>query len=71
VSEESIMGRLEQLDKATRRAAEVIEQLRAERDALNGRVQGLEGDLRAARQERKEVLAQLDVILKELDKLQP
>jgi uncharacterized coiled-coil DUF342 family protein len=71
VSEESVMGRLEQLDKAARRAAEVIEQLRAERDALTGRVQGLEGELRAARQERKEVLAQLDTILKELDKLQP
>jgi uncharacterized coiled-coil DUF342 family protein len=71
VSEESVMGRLGQLDKAARRAAEVIEQLRAERDALTGRVQGLEGELRAVRQERKEVLAQLDTILKELDKLQP
>ena len=47
-------------------------ELRRERDALRARIQTLEQDraeLTSLRQERKEVLSQVDSILKELDKL--
>ena len=46
--------------------------MRKERDALQAKVTGLEadrGELQALKQERKDVLAQVDSILKELDKL--
>jgi FtsZ-binding cell division protein ZapB len=66
------MERLEQLEQSVKRAAETIAKVRAERDGLNVRIEALESEraeLRALRQERKEVLAQVDGILKELDKL--
>jgi DNA repair exonuclease SbcCD ATPase subunit len=69
---ENLSERLEQLEKAVRQAAEVIGRLRKERDALQARVAAMEQDraeLASLRQERKEVLAQVDGILKELDKL--
>ena len=71
--------RLEQLEKSVRRAAETITRLRKERDSLQAKVAGVEAKLATAegdraelaslRQERKEVLAQVDGILKELDRL--
>lgn len=73
MSEDNLQQRLEQLEKAARRAAETIERLRADREALQARLQAAEADraeLRALRQERKEVLAQVDGILKELDRLE-
>jgi predicted nucleic acid-binding Zn-ribbon protein len=76
---EGLTDRLEQLEKSVRRAAETITRLRKERDSLQARVAGLEAKLGAAegdraelaslRQERKEVLSQVDGILKELDRL--
>jgi FtsZ-binding cell division protein ZapB len=76
---EGLVERLEQLEKSVRRAAETITRLRKERDGLQARVAGLEAKLTGAdgdraeltslRQERKEVLAQVDGILKELDRL--
>jgi predicted nucleic acid-binding Zn-ribbon protein len=76
---EGLTDRLEQLEKSVRRAAETITRLRKERDSLQAKVVGLEGKLGAAegdraelaslRQERKEVLSQVDGILKELDRL--
>jgi FtsZ-binding cell division protein ZapB len=76
---EGLMERLDQLEKSARRAAETITRLRKERDGLQAKVAGLEARLTAAegeraelvtlRQERKEVLAQVDGILKELDRL--
>lgn len=76
---EGLTERLEQLEKSVRRAAETITRLRKERDSLQARVVGVEAKLAAAegdraelaglRQERKEVLAQVDGILKELDRL--
>jgi FtsZ-binding cell division protein ZapB len=76
---EGLTERLEQLEKSVRRAAETITRLRKERDHLQAKVVGLEGKLQHAegeraeltslRQERKEVLAQVDGILKELDRL--
>ncbi|HEY7870338.1 MAG TPA: cell division protein ZapB [Methylomirabilota bacterium] len=76
---ESLTERLEQLEKSARRAAETITRLRKERDGLQAKVAGLEAKLHHAdgeraelaglRQERKEVLAQVDSILKELDRL--
>jgi FtsZ-binding cell division protein ZapB len=76
---EGLTERLEQLEKSVRRAAETITRLRKERDNLQGKVAGLEAKLSAAegertelvslRHERKEVLAQVDGILKELDRL--
>jgi predicted nucleic acid-binding Zn-ribbon protein len=72
--------RLEALEKSVRRAAEAIARLRRERETLQARVTQLEGklagtegeksELQALRQERKDVLAQVDSILKELDKLE-
>ena len=76
---EGLTERLEQLEKSVRRAAETITRLRKERDSLQAKVVGLEAKLAAAegdraelaslRQERKEVLSQVDGILKELDRL--
>jgi len=69
---EGLVERLEQLEKSVKQAAEAIAQLRRERDALQARVQAMEQDraeLASLRQERKEVLAQVDGILKELDRL--
>lgn len=76
---EGLTDRLEQLEKSVRRAAETITRLRKERDSLQAKVAGLEAKLGAAegdraelaslRQERKEVLSQVDGILKELDRL--
>lgn len=76
---EGLTERLEQLEKSVRRAAETITRLRKERDNLQGKVAGLEAklqhvegeraELTSLRQERKEVLAQVDGIIKELDRL--
>jgi FtsZ-binding cell division protein ZapB len=76
---EGLVERLEQLEKSVRRAAETITRLRKERDGLQAKAAGLEAKLTGAdgdraelaslRQERKEVLAQVDGILKELDRL--
>ena len=77
---DNLSERLEALEKSVRRAAEAIARLRRERDTLQSRVAQLEGrlgstdadkgELQALRQEHKEVLSQVDSILKELDKLQ-
>lgn len=69
---ENLSERLEQLEKSVKQAAEAIAQLRKEREALQARVVAMEQDraeLLSLRQERKEVLSQVDGILKELDKL--
>lgn len=69
---ENLSERLEHLERSVKQAAEAIGALRRERDALQARVAALEQDraeLASLRQERKEVLAQVDGILKELDKL--
>ena len=77
---DNLSERLEALEKSVRQAAEAIARLRRERDTLQSRVAQLEGrlgstdadkgELQALRQERKDVLSQVDSILKELDKLQ-
>ena len=84
---EGLVERLNQLEQAVRRAAELIARLRAERATLEKRAaeQGREledlrsragaseqerGELARLRQERKAVLAQVETILKELDKLE-
>ena len=69
---EDLSARVEQLEQSVKRAVEALAGLRKERDALQGRVGALEAEhaeLLSLRQERKEVLAQVDGILKELDKL--
>lgn len=69
---EMLTERLEQLEQSIRRAADVVARLKAERDALQIKVVALEADrqeLNRLRQERAEVLTQVDGILKELDKL--
>jgi len=68
---ENLSERVAELEKSVKRAAEAIALLRKERDALQAKVTGLEadrGELQALKQERKDVLAQVDSILKELDK---
>ena len=70
---DNLADRLVELEQSVRRAAEVIAKLRAERDALQIRLDALEPErteLRALRQERKEMLGQVDAILKELDRLE-
>ena len=69
---ENLSELVAELEKSVKRAAEAIALLRKERDALQAKVTGLEadrGELQALKQERKDVLAQVDSILKELDKL--
>ena len=70
---DSLVQRLEQLEQSIKRAADVIARLRAERDALKTRIDGFEterSELRTLKQERKDVLTQVDAILRELDKIE-
>jgi len=69
---EPLGERLEALEKAVRRAAEVIAALRKERDTLASRIGAGDRDraeLQLLRQERKETLSQVNAILKEMEKL--
>jgi FtsZ-binding cell division protein ZapB len=69
---ENLSERLEHLERSVKQAAEAIAALRKEREALQARVAAMEQDrleLLSLRQERKDVLTQVDGILKELDKL--
>jgi|RhiMetdeSRZDD1v2_1073273.scaffolds.fasta_scaffold1806070_2 phage shock protein A len=71
--DDTLTQRLAELEQHVRRAADVIDRLRGEREQLQAKVQALEAEraeLRALKQERKDVLAQVDAILKELDKLE-
>jgi DNA repair ATPase RecN len=70
---ENLAERLAELEQAVRRATETIAKVKSERDALQARLDALEperAELRQLRQERKDVLTQVDSILKELDKLE-
>ena len=69
---ENLAERLTELEKSVKRAVEIIAALRRERDGLEARLAAMQAErpeLLGLRQERKEVLAQVDSILKELDKL--
>ena len=69
---EDLTERVAELEKSVKRAVEVIAALRQERDALDAKLVAAEAErreLQGLRQERKEVLQQVDGILKELDKL--
>ena len=73
IMSENVAERLEHLEKSVKRAVETIALLRRERDGLQAKLAGLEAEHRellALRQERKDVLTQVDSILKELDKLE-
>ena len=70
---ENLSQRLEQLERSVKQAADAIGALRKEREALQARIAAMEQDrveLQSLRQERKDVLTQVDGILKELDKLE-
>lgn len=69
---EPLAERLEELEKAVRRAAEVIATLRRERDTLASKAGAGESDraeLQRLRQERKETLSQVNGMLKDMEKL--
>ena len=69
---ENLSERVADLEQSVKRAVEAIGLLRKERDALLSRLEVMEAErreLHALKQERKEVLAQVDSILKELDRL--
>jgi septal ring factor EnvC (AmiA/AmiB activator) len=69
---EPVGERLEDLEKSVRRAAEVIVMLRKERESLQGKLAAGEADraeLQKLRQERKEMLGQINAMLKEMEKL--
>jgi septal ring factor EnvC (AmiA/AmiB activator) len=69
---EPVGERLEDLEKAVRRAAEVIVMLRKERESLQAKLTAGEADraeLQKLRQERKETLGQINAMLKEMEKL--
>jgi SMC interacting uncharacterized protein involved in chromosome segregation len=69
---DTLAQRLELLEQAIKRATREIERLRADRDTLKARIEGFDAEraeLRALRQERKEMVTQMDAILRELDKL--
>ena len=59
---ESVLERLTQLEEAVRRAAETLTRLRDENDRLRRDVKRLED-------ERRQVLGQVDALLKDLGKL--
>jgi septal ring factor EnvC (AmiA/AmiB activator) len=69
---EPLVERVEELEKAVRRAAEVIVMLRKERDTLaskSGSGDADRAELGRLRQERKEMLGQVNAMLKEMEKL--
>ena len=69
---EPLGERLEELEKAVRRAAEVIAMLRKERETLHAKIAAGDADraeLGRLRQERKEMLGQVNTMLKEMEKL--
>lgn len=69
---EQVGERLEDLEKSVRRAAEVIVMLRKERESLQVKLAAGEADraeLQKLRQERKEMLGQINAMLKEMEKL--
>jgi hypothetical protein len=69
---DTLAQRLEMLEAAIKRATGQIERLRAERDTLKTRLESYEAEraeLRALKQERKDIVNQMDAILRELDKL--
>jgi septal ring factor EnvC (AmiA/AmiB activator) len=69
---EPLGERLEDLEKAVRRAAEVIAMLRKERETLQAKIGAADADraeLQRLRQERKEMLGQVNAMLKEMEKL--
>ena len=59
---ESVVDRLTQLEEAVRRAAETLTRLRDENDRLRRDVKRLED-------ERRQMLGQVDALLKDLGKL--
>jgi hypothetical protein len=62
VSDSDIGGRLTQLEEAVRRAADTLTRLREDNERLRRDVKRLED-------ERRQVLGQVDAILKDLGKL--
>jgi len=69
---EPLGERLEELEKAVRRAAEAIAMLRKERETLQAKIAAGDADraeLARLRQERKEMLGQVNTMLKEMEKL--
>jgi len=69
---EPLGERLEELEKAVRRAAEAIAMLRKERETLQAKLAAADADraeLGRLRQERKEMLGQVNTMLKEMEKL--
>ena len=69
---DTLAQRLVMLEAAIKRATTQIERLRAERDTLKTRLESYEAEraeLKALKQERKEIVGQMDAILRELDKL--
>jgi septal ring factor EnvC (AmiA/AmiB activator) len=69
---EPLVERVEELEKAVRRAAEVIVMLRKERDTLTSKLGTGDADraeLGRLRQERKDMLGQVNAMLKEMEKL--
>ncbi len=69
---EPVGERLEDLEKSVRRAAEVIVMLRKERESLQAKLTAGVADraeLQKLRQERKEMLGQINAMLKEMEKL--
>jgi hypothetical protein len=69
---EPLGERLEELEKAVRRAAEAIAMLRKERETLQAKVAAGDTDraeLGRLRQERKEMLGQVNTMIKEMEKL--
>src|SRR5262249_61022254 len=69
---EPVGERLEDLEKSVRRAAEVIVMLRKERESLQAKLAAGEADraeLQRLRHERKEMLGQINALLKEMEKL--
>ena len=69
---ENLSERLAELEKSVKRAVEIIAGLRRDRDGLEARLAAMQAEraeLLGLKQERKEVLTQVEGILKELDKL--
>jgi chromosome segregation ATPase len=66
---DSALDRLAELEAAVRRTGEALARLRADNEGLRAEQERLRKDIRRLEDERKQVLGQIDAILKDIGKL--
>jgi septal ring factor EnvC (AmiA/AmiB activator) len=70
MSEEGVMEQLAELEEAVRRASEVLNRLRDENARLKDEHAQLKREITRLGDERRQVVSQIDAILKDIGKLE-